>query len=107
MKDATREIILDEIREELAVFEKAHQTMNTTGGGMTEAFVAEYHGKCSEWCCFRAQGKPDNFQNVKNRAAQVTRFLTDPFTIEDVISTGMAINSAQQAEAKLEAARNS
>jgi len=108
VKDATREIILGEIREELSLFEKSYQMqpMNTGGkGGMTEEFIAEYHGKCGQWCCFRAQGTPDNFQNAKKRAATVTRFLTDPFTISDIIGTGMAINSSNQAAAKLAAAK--
>lgn len=105
VKNSAREIILEQAGIEFGLFEKAHQTMNTTGGGMAEEFLAEYHGKCGQWCCFRAEGKPDNYQNAKKRLAEVTRFLTDPFTIEDVISTGMAINSANEAEAKLAAAK--
>ena len=75
--------------------------------GMKDAFIVEYHGKCGQWCCFRAEGKPDNWQTFKDNAATVTTFLTDPFTVEDIIGYGMAIDSHNKAEAKLEAARNS
>jgi hypothetical protein len=92
VKNETRKFIMTQISGEMTLFEKAYkmQPMNAGGqGGMTEEFIAEYHGKCGQWCCFRAQGTPDNFQNAKKRAAMVTRFLTDPFTIEDIIGVGM------------------
>lgn len=44
-----------------------------------EAFVAEYHGKCDKWCCFRDAGKADTWANCKDNAAFVLRNLADPF----------------------------
>ena len=44
-----------------------------------EAHILEGHGKCEKWCCFRAQGTPDNWVNFKNNAAFVLRNLADPF----------------------------
>ena len=41
----------------------------------------------------------------KDNATTATKFLTDPFTVEDIIGYGMAIDSANQADAKLAAAK--
>jgi hypothetical protein len=42
--------------------------------------VANYHGKCEKWCCFRRpQGVPDTWANCKDNAAKVLRHLADPF----------------------------
>ena len=87
----------------IMVAEKAETTMQA---GMKDAFILEYHGKCSQWCCFREQGKNDDWMTFKDNAAKATRFLTDPFSVEDVIGYGMAVDSANKADAKLEAARN-
>lgn len=44
-----------------------------------EAHILEYHGKCDKWCCFRTEGKPDNWANCKDKAAFVLRHLAEPF----------------------------
>ena len=40
----------------------------------------------------------------KDNAATATMFLTDPFSVEDIIGVGMTVDSANKAEAKLKAA---
>ena len=44
-----------------------------------ELHLAKYHGKCEQWCCFRAAGEVDNWQNAKNNAAWLLNKLADPF----------------------------
>jgi hypothetical protein len=104
VKEATRKIIQGEIEAEMALAVKAETYQK---GGVREAFIVEYHGKCGQWCCFRESGKPDNWMTFKDNAATATRFLTDPFTVEDIIGVGMAVDSANKADAKLAAAQNS
>lgn len=43
-----------------------------------EEYILNFHGKCDKWCCFRAQGSPDNWANFKNNAALALRHLADP-----------------------------
>jgi hypothetical protein len=96
VKDAARGVILGEIAAELALADKADKTMQS---GMKEAFIIEYHGKCGQWCCFRESGKPDDWKTFKNNAAMATKFLTDPFTIEDVIGVAQTVDGANKDEA--------
>ena len=45
---------------------------------LKDEWTLKFHGKCDKWCCFRDQGKPDNWANCKDNAAWVLRNLADP-----------------------------
>ena len=42
-------------------------------------YIANYHGKCDRWCCWRLAGKVDSWANCKDNCAWVLRTLADPF----------------------------
>jgi hypothetical protein len=67
------DLIKDKIAAELAAADKLKQTK---GEDAAEQEILESHGECGQWCCFRESGKPDNYRNMKDTAAKVTRFLT-------------------------------
>ncbi|NND60923.1 MAG: hypothetical protein HKN49_11720 [Gammaproteobacteria bacterium] len=104
VKNAARKMILEQMKIEMDLAEKADTTMQA---GMKDAFILEYHGKCEQWCCFRASGKSDDWATFKDYSAQVTRFLIEPFSVGDIIGVGMAVDSANKSAAKLAAAQGS
>ena len=48
-----------------------------TTDALKEEYVANSHGKCDRWCCFRTAGATDNWANFKKNSAFVLRHLTE------------------------------
>lgn len=84
--DALRQKIDGDIKAKITKeLAEADKLKLTQGDGKAEEWILENHGQCDEWCCFRDSGKPDNYKNMKDNAAEVVRFLTAQTTESDVL----------------------
>lgn len=88
MESQFEKLVKNDIDEEV---KKADTESRTNGNEAGAAWILEHHGNCNEWCCFRDEGKPDDFAILKNHAATVTNFLLNNYDesslVGDVVSS--------------------